>query len=190
MNQNQEIQGLIIFQSLLSHINDDRKNAEDYLHKIKDLEFKDSIKIFLSGIESTDVNIQNIAMICMKKNYLDKEYYALLDDNSKLELKKIVYSLIHFDKNIKSLNRIADFLAKMYSNEKNQLSELLAYVVKTFESENEVARQFAIYIIEALCELGELKDDIVGGSVDNFNIIFKKGNIKSNNNNLIFNRSL
>ena len=167
---------LQLFQSLLSSNNNERKMAEENFNKVKDLPFKDSIKIFLSGLESQDPKVQNITIVLMKKTYLDsKGYYDLIDDESKLELKKLIFSLVNFDRNLLYLNRLGDFLSKMYSHSTSNLSELLGYVVKTFESELDIARQFAIYIIESLCELGVLKDDIVEGSIENFSVVFRKG---------------
>lgn len=167
---------LQFFQALLGSNNQERKIAEEKFSLLKQVSFNESIEVFISGLDSNDLNIQNLSLLLLKKTYLDSAdtYNNLLDENSKLYLKKLVFTLIQFDKNIKFLYRIADILSKIFSFE--NISELLGYVVKTFDSENAVARQFAIYIIESLCDLGILKDNVVEGSVENFNHIFKKGN--------------
>ncbi len=164
-----------LFESLLGADNIERKEAEVKFNKLKDLPFQESIQVFLTGVGSNNTNVQTLAILLMKKTYVEnKENYSLLSPTDKIELKKLMYSLVVFDKDINVLCRIADFLAKLYSYE--DLPELLTYVVKTFNSENSITRRFSIYTIEAICELGILNDSAVEGSIDNFNIIFKAGN--------------
>jgi hypothetical protein len=84
-----------------------------------------------------------------------------------------IKSFIDFEiKDWKSLQRIADALAKLYSI--SDLDSSFNDILTWFNSENSVSRQFSIYLIEVLCDLAVLKDEIVKNSIDNFIAIFKK----------------
>ena len=96
-----------------------------------------------------------------------------LDTNLKNSLKEIIFKFISFDKEPMFLERVADLIAKLYS--KTALNEIFSFIVGWMSNENPAARRFGIYMIEVLCDIGAIKEDMVEKSVNEFLGIFSKG---------------
>jgi len=96
-----------------------------------------------------------------------------LDDKLKNSLKELIFGFISFDKEPKFLERIADLIAKLYS--KSALNEIFGFIVGWMANESPNARRFGIYMIEVLCDLGAINDDVVQNTTNEFLNIFNKG---------------
>jgi hypothetical protein len=158
--------------------NDDitRKSAEEKLSKLKSLPFETSVKVFITGMTSNDPKLSNLAALLLKKTLIeDYEMFKLYSPESVSELKKLLFTYINFDKDTKLLQRVGDILAKIYHHQKN-LQEIFPIIVNWFSDSLPKAREFSIYMIESLCEMGAIEDKIVESSISEFNSIFNKGN--------------
>ena len=117
-----------------------------------------------------------LATLMLKKVYLDnKEKKESLTDEEKNALLQILKSKIDFNKNWKSLQRIADALAPTYqiTSLPNGLSEIMNW----FNNQNDPkSRKFAFYIIEVLCDLSAITEKVLdSNAIENFKVIFTKG---------------
>ncbi len=96
-----------------------------------------------------------------------------LDENLLSSLKQLVFNFITFDKEPKFLERVGELVAKLYY--KNSLKEIFGFIGQWMSNENPAARRFGIYIVEVLCDLGAINEEVVQSSTSNFNNIFEKG---------------
>ena len=164
------------FENLMSPNKEIRENAEKDLEKLKTLPPLESLKVFEEGMSSPKESTFQLATLMLKKVYLDnKEKKESLTDEEKNALLQILKSKIDFNKNWKSLQRIADALAPTYqiTSLPNGLSEIMNW----FNNQNDPkSRKFAFYIIEVLCDLSAITEDVLdSNAIENFKIIFTKG---------------
>ena len=164
------------FENLMSPNKETRENAEKDLEKLKTLPALESLKVFEEGMSSSKESTFQLATLMLKKVFLDnKEKKNSLTEEEKNTLLQILKSKIDFNKNWKSLQRIADALAPTYQiiSLQNGLIEIMNWFN---DQNNPKSRKFAIYIIEVLCDLSAITEKVLdSNAIENFKVIFTKG---------------
>ena len=167
---------IAFFENLMSANKETRETAEKDLDQIKKMPVDQSLPIFQAGMSSPNKNVSQLSTLMFRKVYLDsKDIKANLTVPQIETMKNILKSYVSFEegKEWKNLQRIADALAQLY-----QISEMkdnFAEIITWFNMPQPLARQFGIYVIEVLCDLEALKDDVIKGSIEDFKQMFSKG---------------
>ena len=154
-----------------------RESAEKELNTLTTLPVTESLKVFSEAMTSPNESIFQLATLMLKKVYFDNESVKTkLTADEGNAIGSVLKSVIDFQtKSWKSLQRIADALAPMY--QVTSLPTGLSEIMTWFNNQNvAVSRKFAIYLIEVLCDLQALQDNVLDGNAcDNFNQIFMQG---------------
>lgn len=167
---------ITFFENLMSSNKEIRETAEKDLEQIKQLPIDQSLPIFKEGMSSQNKNVSQLSTLMFQKVYLDRAEVKANLTNEQIEMmKNILKSYINFNENKewKTFQRIADALARLYqiSDMKTNFTEIITW----FNMPDPIARQFGIYIIEVLCDLEALTDDVITGSIEDFKQMFSKG---------------
>ena len=166
-----------LFQDIMSSDDSIRKNAEKKLETLKTMPFDQSLKIFINGMNFNDLKVSNLAALLLKKTLIDdKETFNKIQPEKIKEFTIYLLTLISFERDTKFLQKIGDIIAKVHFY-LNTLPEIFANIIKWFSDPNPLAREFSIYLIETLCEIGAIEDKIVESSISEFNSIFNKGKV-------------
>jgi hypothetical protein len=164
-----------LFQDIMSSEDTKRKAAEDRLNSLKNVPFETSVNVFISGMNFNDIKISNLAALLLKKTLIDdKEAFSKIQPEKVQELITLLLSYIRFDRDQKFLQRVGDVLAKIHFH-LNTLPVIFPTIVNWFSDPLPQAREFSIYMIESLCEIGAIEDKIVESSITEFNTLFNKG---------------
>lgn len=163
-----------IFEDLMSGNKDAMTKAEAKIQELKVAGLNIGGPVFISGMQSEKAVVAQLATLMLKKTYLDdSEVVKNLTSDQILSLKETLKAFVIFEgKDWKTLQRLADALAKVYALTDLQTS--FADILSWFKSQNPLAKQFSVYLIEVLCELGVLKDEIVKTSSGDFKAIFEE----------------
>jgi len=175
MNVNDQNSHIQLFEDILKADKQIRLNAEEQIQKLKQIDFNTSIQVFNTGMNSPKPEIRQLAALLLKKNYLeDKTILANLTGDNLDVLEKVLKQNIDFEnKEFKTLQRIGEALAILYSG--LDLQKCFKDIITWFSSTNPLARRFSVFLIEILCELRVLNDDVVKNSITEFLEIFMKG---------------
>lgn len=165
------------FENLMSPKKEVREQAEKDLEQMKTMSVSQTINIFKEGIQSANENIAQLSALLLKKTYLDspEKRQKLSLDEAKL-LIDLVKTQINFQgRSWKTLQRLGDNLAPLY--QVSGLGQGLQEIMNWFSDQaNAISRKFAIYLIEVLCELGALKEELIDdNAIQNFKVIFSNG---------------
>lgn len=175
LNLNDQNSHMQLFQDLLKADKQSRTTAEEQIQNLKKIDFNQSIQVFNTGMSSQTPEIRQLAALLLKKNFLeDKNILANLTADNLNVLEKVLKQNIDFEnKEFKTLQRIGEGMAILYSGSdlKNCFNDIIAW----FSSSLPIARRFAVFLIESLCELRVLTDEVVKNSVSEFLEIFRKG---------------
>ena len=167
----------LLFQDIMSNDDSKRKFAEEMLNSLKTMPFETSLKVFIHGMNSKDLKISNLAALLLKKTLIeDKETFIRIQPEKIKEFTYLLFSYVSFERDTKFLMKIGDIIAKVHYF-LNTLPEIFSIIIKWFSDTNPQAREFSIYMIETLCEIGAIEDKIVENSISEFNSIFNKGKI-------------
>ena len=174
-NSNDQNSHIQLFEDILKADKQIRSSAEEQIQKLKQIDFNTSIQVFNSGMNSNRPEVRQLAALLLKKNYLeDKLILANLTADNLDVLEKVLKQNIDFEnKEFKTLQRIGEALAILYSG--LDLQKCFKDIITWFSSTNPLARRFAIFLIEILCELRVLNDEVVKNSISEFLEIFRKG---------------
>ena len=167
-----------IIKNITSSDNNIRKSAEELLQSTKRMKIDEALNFFLSSIKSQDKTISQLATLMFKKTLLDdKEYFANnIDINTSEKLiNDIFFPLVDQNKEWKFLERVAENLAKLYSVDSSLIQKSLSNIVNLFSNENVIIRRFAIFLLESICDLNLIKEEIIQISYNDFKSLFSKG---------------
>jgi hypothetical protein len=172
MNSTENIK---LFQNLMSHDKQLRTTAEAQLESLKKAEFNSGIQVFAEGTTSEKPEIRQLATLLLKKTYLDdKTILKFLTAENLSTLEKIIKQNLNFESNDwKTLQRTGEALAILFSGA--DLHTCFREIVAWFSSTNALARRFAVFLIENLCDLNVITDEIAKVSFADFAQIFEKG---------------
>ncbi len=164
-----------IFQDLMSHDKNLRQSAEEKIEGLKKIDFNTSVQVFVSGMSSEKTDIRQLATLLLKKNYLeDKTILKFLTAENLAYLENILKHNLNFEKNDwKSLQRTGEALAILFSG--SDLPTSFKDILGWFSSPIAQARRFAVFLIENLCDLNVINDEIAKNSFNEFSQIFEKG---------------
>jgi len=163
-----------LFEDLMSGDKETRTGAEAKFQEIKKINIPDSLQIFVEGMKSEKPQVAQLSSLMLKKTYLDdSEMMKNLREEHILLIKQTVKQFINFNGDWKTLQRIGEVLGKLYSI--SDLKSSFEDVLSWFKSENVTSQRFANFLIEVMCDLQILKDDIIKVSVDDFISIFRNG---------------
>jgi ribosomal protein S13 len=163
-----------LFEDLMSGNKEAMTRAEAKILELKAAGLNAGGPVFIAGMQSEKGVVAQLATLMLKKTYLDDpEVVKNLTNEQILSLKETLKQFVVFEgKDWKTLQRLADALAKVYAITDLQTS--FADILSWFKSSNALAKQFSVYLIEVLCELGVLKDDVVKSSSGDFKAIFEE----------------
>ena len=155
-----------------------REQAEKDLNQLKTLPISQSCQVFAEAMSSPTENIFQLSTLMFKKIYCDdKEKLEKLSADEKNSLLNLVKSKIDLSggKSWKSLQRIAEALSPLY--QVTNLSNGFVDILNWFNDQvNPLSRKFAVFIIEVLCNLSAVNEDVLDdNAVNNFKEIFAKG---------------
>jgi hypothetical protein len=163
-----------LFEDIMAADKDTRVSAEAKLNELKSVPLSVGLPVFRDGMSCDKPVVSQLATLLLKKTYLDEpEILKVLTPDQLGEIKSLLLENLNFQKEWKTLQRIGEGLAKIYGV--SDLRASFTDIMTWFNDENPVARQFAIFIIEVLCDYKVLKDDVVKESVNDFHGIFQKG---------------
>jgi hypothetical protein len=163
-----------LFEDLMSGDKDTRTRAESKFQEIKQINLADGLQIFVEGMKCEKPQVAQLAALMLKKTYLDdSEMMKNLKDDQIFLMKQTVKQFLNFEGDWKTLQRLGEVLGKLYSisDLKNSFDDVLNW----FKTENLTSQRFANFMIEVMCDIQLLKDDIIKVSVDEFISIFKNG---------------
>ena len=169
---------VVFFENLMSPQKEVREQAEKDLEQLKKLPLNQSLPVFSEGMSSTVENIFQLSTLMLKKSFLDDvEKLKSIPNNDKNDMLTLVKSKVDFSgaKSWKSLQRLAEALAPLY--EAINLQSGFSDIVNWFNDQsNALSRKFAIFLIEVLCSLNAVKEEVLNqDSINNFLQIFSKG---------------
>ena len=155
-----------------------REQAEKDLNQLKTLPISQSCQVFAEAMSSPTENIFQLSTLMFKKIYCDdKEKLEKLSADEKNSLLNLVKSKIDLSggKSWKSLQRIAEALSPLY--QVTNLSNGFVDILNWFNDQsNPLSRKFAVFVIEVLCNLSAVNEDVLDdNAVNNFKEIFAKG---------------
>ena len=155
-----------------------REQGEKDLNPLKTLPISQSCQVFAEAMSSPTENIFQLSTLMFKKIYCDdKEKLKKLSADEKNSLLNLVKSKIDFSgaKSWKSLQRIAEALSPLY--QVTNLSNGFVDILNWFNDQaNPLSRKFAVFVIEVLCNLSAVNEDVLDdNAVNNFKEIFAKG---------------
>lgn len=118
-----------ILQSLLSHSNDERKQAEAAITQARSTNPTGLLSTLTEGMKSQTNEIAQLASLMYKKLFLDDERADQLSIDDLEHMKMNVMGTIDFNANsLQSLKRKGDILSKIYSKQ-NKNEDLLKLLV-------------------------------------------------------------
>ena len=165
-----------LFQNLMSPSKELRDTAEKTIESFKVLPIHETLPTFHLGMSSSNIQESQLATLMFKKVYLDnKTIKSTLTLQEITQLKQTLKEFITFPhKEWKSLQRIADALAQLYeiSDMVDNFKEISQWINM---ADQPLARRFGIYLIEVLCDLEALGDNVVSRSISDFIVIFRNG---------------
>ena len=167
-----------LFENLMSPQKEIRENAEKTLNQIKTLPIAKSLPVFEEGMSSSVENIFQLSTLLFKKTFCeDDKKLQSYSNEEKISLINLVKSKIVLtgEKSWKSLQRLAEALAPLY--QATNLPSGLADILKWFSDQaNAISRKFAIFLIEVLCTLNAINENVLdAGAINNFKGIFSQG---------------
>lgn len=173
-----QVNSIQLFENIMSPQKETREKAEKDLDQLKTLPLNQSLPVFAEAMNSTQENIFQLSTLLLKKSFLDDlETLNKLSGDDKQNLINLLKSKIDFSgaKSWKSLQRIGEAIAPLYqsSNMQGGFVDILQWFNDTNSA---VSRKFAIFIIEVLCNINAINEDVLDdNAVNNFKEIFKKG---------------
>lgn len=172
MNSQENIK---LFQDLMSHDKNLRTSAEAHLESLKKVDFNTSIRVFADGMNHERPEIRQLSTLLLKKTYLeDKTILKFLSAENLSLLESTLKLNLNFESNDwKTLQRTGEALAIMFSGA--DLPSCFREIINWFSSANALARRFAVFLIENLCDLNVINDEIAKGNFSDFTQIFEKG---------------
>ena len=167
-----------LFENLMSTQKDIRENAEKSFEQLKNMPVSQSLPVFAEGMSSGVDNIFQLSTLLFKKTYCENaDKLKSFTAEEKSSLINLIKSKIDFSgaKPWKSLQRLAEALSPLY--QETNLSNGFVDILKWFSDQNNaLSRKFAIFIIEVLCTLNAINEDVLDpGAISNFKGIFSKG---------------
>ncbi len=167
-----------LFENLMSTQKDIRENAEKSFDQLKNMPVSQSLPVFAEGMSSGVDNIFQLSTLLFKKTYCENaDKLKSFTPEEKSSLINLVKSKIDFSgaKPWKSLQRLAEALSPLY--QETNLSNGFVDILKWFSDQNNaLSRKFAIFIIEVLCTLNAINENVLDpGAISNFKGIFSKG---------------
>jgi hypothetical protein len=118
-----------ILQSLLSHSNDERKQAEAAITQARNTNPTGLLSTLTEGMKSQTNEIAQLASLMYKKLFLDDERADQLSIDDLEHMKMNVMGTLDFNANsLQSLKRKGDILSKIYSKQ-NKNEDLLKLLV-------------------------------------------------------------
>jgi len=164
-----------LFQDLMSHDKDLRVSAEAKLETLKKVDFSTGVQVFVDGMNFEKPEIRQLSTLLLKKTYLeDKTILKFLTADNLNYLDQILKQNLNFEKNDwKSLQRTGEAMAILFSG--SDLPTCFKDIINWFSSTNAKARRYAVFLIENLCDLNVITDDIAKASFTEFSQIFEKG---------------
>jgi hypothetical protein len=167
-----------LFEDLMNPDREIRMNAEGKLGSLKQHSLEVGLSVFKDGMNAEKAVVSQLATLLLKKTYLDDpEVLKVLTPDQLSLMKALLIENLNFQKEWKTLQRIGEALAKIYTV--SDLRSSFADIMAWFNNENPVTKQFAILLIEILCDHKVLKDDVVKDAVNDFHAIFQKGLLDS-----------
>jgi hypothetical protein len=164
-----------LFSDIMSTEEQKRKSAEEKLFSFKSQPMNTSIQVFLDGMNHHNDNISNLAALLLKKTYIDdKEYFSKHSPQDQNNLSQVILAQVKFERSQKFLQKLADILAKIFYYQKN-LSSVFPMIIQWFSSPDANAREFSIYFVEVLCEIGAIEDSVIESSINDFTAMFNQG---------------
>jgi hypothetical protein len=168
------IENIKLFEDLMNPDRETRTTAEGRLTELKQHTLDIGLSVFKDGMNSDKAMVSQLATLLLKKTYLDDpEILKQLTPEQLGHMKALLLENLNFQKEWKTLQRIGEALAKIYTV--SDLRSSFADIMAWFNHENAVTRQFAIFLIEILCDHKVLNSDVVKDSVSDFHGIFEKG---------------
>lgn len=169
------IENIKLFQDIMSHEKNLRETAEVKFEELKKIDFQTSIQIFIDGMNFSKPEVRQLATLLLKKTYLDDKnilkYLTAENLNFLTEILKI--NLDFANKDWKTLQRTGEALAILYSGA--DLRSTFSEILNWFSSPLPSARRFSVFILENLCELNVITDEMAKNSCADFITIFKNG---------------
>ena len=167
-----------LFENLMSTQKDIRENAEKSFEQLKNMPVSQSLPVFAEGMSSGVDNIFQLSTLLFKKTYCENaDKLKSFTAEEKSSLINLIKSKIDFSgaKPWKSLQRLAEALSPLY--QETNLSNGFVDILKWFSDQNNaLSRKFAIFIIEVLCTLNAINENVLDpGAISNFKGIFSKG---------------
>lgn len=172
MNSN----ALTTFQNVLSNDNSLRQEAEREIEATKTLNFQEALSFFLIGINSEDTKIAQLAVLLFKKSFLDDKKYlesVITKDVADGLLNNIFYKYLDREREWKFLERIAECIARLYSA--TDLASHFYLIKDLFNDDHATFRKFSVFLLESVCDLGLIKEDLIRNAKDDFLKMFQKG---------------
>ncbi len=131
--------------------------------------------VFEKGMDQERPEIGQLVILLLKKTYLkDKTILKFLTAENLSILENTLKRNLNFENNDwKTLQRTGEALAILFSGADlpNSFREIVAW----FSSPNALARRFAVFLIDNLCDLNVISDEIANGNFSDFTQIFEKG---------------
>ena len=165
-------QSELLFKNLLSSDKLERTQSEQLLEQVKQAPFEQSIEIFRSGANSTDVKISQMALITFKNTYLSTPgQIETLTPEQNVAIAEFAYSLVDLTKDTKYLNRVGDILGRIGGIV--DLQRIFTSISGWISSDNDEVKSFGTYCLKELSESNSLTDDIKKSESSAFISIFE-----------------